>query len=516
MALDRLSAAWQQYQQRARAGVSVLVIDDEPAVVEVLVEMLATEGYPATKAYDLASGRDLALQGTFDLIVSDKNLPDGTGVDLIRELREKGVDTPFVLITGFASADTVVDAMTAGAADYIAKPFDDITHVMARLTSVIDRRLADRLNSKMVEDLTKSLQEEQGDKKLVIELARQLFGFKQDLAHRPAVLVVEDKPAVAEVIRRSLEQVKLPTEIATDIESARAWIQRPDGPLTALVSVDIPSSLKLVRDLCATDPLLQVVVTSGVSDTELALGAVAMGAVDYVIRSFEGVEVLRSRMQRAVSHARRRRLYTHLIATLYRAARAAGDTATERFLAAMDTNVEDSKPVETVVEIEPEDVDITDLFEPDAEVPVPVSPPPQPDFEVRSPGPKDGDLRLIGGEPHDGFDRRASRRVEAMLEVRFRTAEDSSEFLYSHLRDISAGGLFIRMDEPLAVGARVAIEILVGWNRDPVRVFGEVVRQARGDAEHPGWSGIGVKLNGEAKEELSALVDDLARRLVPG
>ena len=519
MLLDRLAPAWERFQEAARAAVRILVVDDEAPVRLVLVELLGAAGYAVDQAESLAAAR-AALAGPYDLVVVDKNLPDGSGLDLVSELTDAGRRIPCLVITGYPSAATVVDALTAGAVDYLSKPFDEVTHVLARVESVIDRRLADRLNGRMVRDLAAALGGDKTDRHTVAEVGRQLFAFKRGLGRRPAVLVVEEVPAVAEVVRRTLEAARLNTEVVAGLDAARAWLARPDGPLTALVSVDISASLSLVRDLRAADPLLEVVVTSGAADTEIALGAVAMGAADYVLRPFEGVEVLRSRMQRAVARARRRRLYLHLLATLYRAATREGTQPVD-FLATLEADARRSPEVpDEGVPLEPEEVDLSDLFTSESELEVEVLPvePAQPQVVFRPAGPEDEDLPLVEADAVDDLDRRASRRVEATLEVRFQSPDASAEagLIYSHLRDVSAGGMFIHLQPPLPVGTRLSIEVLLGWSAEPVQVLGEVVRRVDADPKHPGRAGVGVRLSGPGQEALAALVARLAQRLYPG
>lgn len=510
MLFERLGTAWQAFQSRIRAEVRVLVVDDEPSVRTLLADVLEAEGFAVDPDRTLASATRRLAGGGYDLVVVDKNLPDGSGIELVREAAR--ADVPAVLVTAYPSASTVVDALSAGAKDYLAKPFEDVTVAAARLASVVDRRLAERLNARMVRDLSQAVEAGGPDQARVGRVAAQLFAFKRDLGRRPGVLVVEDNPAVAEVVRRILGEANLTAETASDLDAARAWLEHPDGPLTALVSVDIPASLALVRDLKRMDPLLEVVVTSGASDTELALGAIALGASDYVLRPFEGVDVLRARMQRAVARARRGRLRLNLLATLYRAAKEAGDAAAERLLAAMPEAPQQLSP--GPVELLPaEDVDLSDLFAEEGEREVEVHPPVQPDVILRPVGPEDQDLPWVEGEPVEEDDRRAHRRVGASLEVRFREV-GADDLLYTHLHDISASGLFVHLEHPLPVGTHLSIEILLGWSTDPVRVHGEVVRSVEADPDHPGHTGIGVRLL-EGTDDLRRVVDDLARRLVP-
>ncbi len=514
--LERLSTAWEAFQRRARASIRILVVDDEAIIGETLQALLEPEGYAVDTALTLSEAAARLATGAYDLMIVDKNLPDGSGLDLVRDAGTRFPYVPSMVMTAYPTAETVVEALTAGAADYLAKPFEEMDHVRSRVQALVDRRLSRRLTDRMVRDLTEVLSVGGQDQRRVAAIARRLFAFKKDLNARPAVLVVEDDLSVAEVIRGALREVNFRTEVATHLAPAKMWLSRPDGPLTALVSVELPEAMDVIRNLRRTDPLIEVVVTSGSADVDLALAAVSAGASDYVIRPFEGVEVLSARMQRVVARARRRRLHLHLIATLYNAAREAGEAEAESFLdrlaAESGVALDQSEPAE--VALPAEEIDLSDLFESEEELDITVEPVASapPEVIVRPAGPEDAALPLVEAEPLE-TDRRRGRRIPAALEVRFRT-QDASDFAYAHLKDISTGGLFIRMDPTgLEVGQRLWVDLLLGWNREPIGLDARVVRTVVG--ESPEHSGVGVEILHGAPE-LESLVRSLLMQAVPG
>jgi DNA-binding response OmpR family regulator/Tfp pilus assembly protein PilZ len=516
MLFDRLGPTWEAFQAEARASIRILVVDDEPSVCLLLSELLSSQGFTVEAAATVAEATEALHSGDHALIVLDKNLPDGSGIDLLRSLRAAGNEVPVVIITGYPSAETLVDALTMGAADYLSKPFDDLDHVSSRLGSVIDARIARHLNDRMVRDLAEVLEAEGADRVRVARIADRLFAHKRELAARASVLVVEDNPAVAEVIRRTLESVRLRTEWATDLGAARDWLARLDGPLTALVSVDLPEALETVASLRAQDPLLEVVVTTGSTEVDLALGAVSAGATDYVVRTFEGIDVLRGRMQRAVGRARRRRLYLHLIATLYREAKGSGSSALDHLARVAGAGTSGGRDDHAEPALAFEEVDLADMFdsESELEVELEVIEAAAPTVTVRRTA-EDTETDDRSLEDHD---RRRFRRMEANLEVRFQAVTDArqvGEIVYSHLKDLSAGGMFILMDDPLPLGARISVALDLGWGMDPIEVVGEVVRRVTRGRMGSERSGIGVRFLDPNDPALQRLVDGLAQRVVP-
>ena len=113
----------------------ILVVDDERSLREMLSIVLRREGYEVTTAEDVGSALNLIRTGPLpDLLISDLRMPDGSGVDVLRALKERSPSSIGLLLTAFASADTAVEAMRLGAVDYITKPFDvaDLKQRVAR------------------------------------------------------------------------------------------------------------------------------------------------------------------------------------------------------------------------------------------------------------------------------------------------------------------------------------------------------------------------------------------------
>ena len=107
------------------ASLHVLVIDDEPAVREILATVVSAAGYSVDEAGTIAEAGEKLSRGDVDVALCDVKLPDGSGIDLVRNTKTSGIGTAFIMITAFASVQTAVDAMRAGAFDYMAKPVNN-------------------------------------------------------------------------------------------------------------------------------------------------------------------------------------------------------------------------------------------------------------------------------------------------------------------------------------------------------------------------------------------------------
>src|ERR671938_1595371 len=99
----------------------ILIVDDDRASCELLREIFAEQGWSAEMAQTPERARELAESERFDLVVSDVNLEAAeSGLDLLRKLRDK---CPVILVTGFGTLETAVEASREGAWDLISKPF---------------------------------------------------------------------------------------------------------------------------------------------------------------------------------------------------------------------------------------------------------------------------------------------------------------------------------------------------------------------------------------------------------
>jgi two-component system, NtrC family, response regulator PilR len=101
----------------------VLVVDDEESIREFLEIMLRKEGYEVTCAEDGQKALDVIKKKTIDLVISDLQMPNMTGIELLRHVRDQYPEMLFMMITAFGTTDTAVEAMKLGAYDYITKPF---------------------------------------------------------------------------------------------------------------------------------------------------------------------------------------------------------------------------------------------------------------------------------------------------------------------------------------------------------------------------------------------------------
>jgi DNA-binding NtrC family response regulator len=132
---------------------TVLVVDDEPGMRNFLIKTLATRAGQVLAAGSAEEAETLLQQHRFDLVILDITLPGKSGLALLKELREQGNPCEVVLITAFADLDTAIEALRAGAGDFLLKPFR-VTQVLNAFKHGLERARLKRENFLLKRTLT--------------------------------------------------------------------------------------------------------------------------------------------------------------------------------------------------------------------------------------------------------------------------------------------------------------------------------------------------------------------------
>jgi DNA-binding NtrC family response regulator len=129
-----------------------LIVDDNREIRTILEEYLKEEGYVAEGAGDGKEALEKHSNTPYDLIITDLNMPGMTGIELIKELGKGENATEFIIITGYASLDTAIEAVKAGAFDYIVKPFR-IEELKVVIKNVKDKIALKKANKQLFDKL---------------------------------------------------------------------------------------------------------------------------------------------------------------------------------------------------------------------------------------------------------------------------------------------------------------------------------------------------------------------------
>jgi two-component system response regulator PilR (NtrC family) len=207
------------------ARARILVVDDERSMQEFLEIFLRGEGYEVATAGDLAGARALLESDEFDVVISDIQMPGGSGLDLLHAARELAPEAMVIMITAFASTETAIAAMKEGAYDYLTKPFR-----VDEIRLVVEKALEKKSLSRENRRLRTELRTRTRSRRVIGNSAamQRVFDLVSQVADsRANVLVTGESGTGKEMIARAIHEMS----------------ERRDGPFIVVNCAAIPENL---------------------------------------------------------------------------------------------------------------------------------------------------------------------------------------------------------------------------------------------------------------------------------
>ncbi len=214
-------------------GSKILVVDDEPTNIDIVVQELTDRGYAIETATDGRAGLKKAEASRPDLILLDYMMPTMNGLEVLKELRKRGSDTPVVMITAYGTVERAVEAIKEGAYDFITRPFE-LDHVLF----VVKKALEQERLKREVEILS----EEVGQRYRLIVGESSKMNDCADLAKKAAgskstVLLLGESGTGKEIFARAIHN----------------WSERKDEPYVTINCVGLSKEL-LESELFGHEP----------------------------------------------------------------------------------------------------------------------------------------------------------------------------------------------------------------------------------------------------------------------
>ena len=181
---------------------SILIVEDEQVLRESLASLLESEGYEVVTAANGREGYDLILSRPVDIVLTDVRMPEMDGMSLLRHLRQVAPETPVIMLTAFGSVETAVDAMKAGAVDYLIKPvqFDEVLLRIERAKEGVDRARERRVMTDQLaaENTFHNIVSEAKSMRVLFDQARKLSQVKS------SVLILGESGTGKELFARAI------------------------------------------------------------------------------------------------------------------------------------------------------------------------------------------------------------------------------------------------------------------------------------------------------------------------
>ena len=186
----------------SNSGTRILVIDDEASIRESLEVLLTLEGYTVQLAVDGERGLEMLEQNSYDLTLLDLAMPGQSGLELLPQIHERYPELPVVMITAYGTVDNVVEAIRAGAENFVQKPWDN-EKLLADIRSAIARHKAEAENIQ----LKRALKQRYSFHNIVgkSEIMLRIFDLVSQVApSRSTVLITGESGTGKELIAKAL------------------------------------------------------------------------------------------------------------------------------------------------------------------------------------------------------------------------------------------------------------------------------------------------------------------------
>ena len=272
----------------------ILLMDDESSVAEGLQMVLREQGYGVDLAMTGQSAIDTLSHKGFDLLVADLRLPDMDGMEVIKRIKAERPETGVIVITGYASVPSAVEAMKAGVADYLPKPFTE-EEFMARVEKAMKER-REALSKEILEPV------ETADAGMEMDQVKETM--EDDTAGRPQVLVMDDESSVAQGLRMVLREEGYGVDLAMTGQSAIDTLSHKSFDLL-VADLRLPDmdGMEVIKRLKGETPETEVIVITGYGSIPSAVEAMKTGVAEYLPKPFTEEEFM-ARVERALKERR--------------------------------------------------------------------------------------------------------------------------------------------------------------------------------------------------------------------
>jgi two-component system copper resistance phosphate regulon response regulator CusR len=118
--------------------ISILLIEDEPDVVDFVKKGLGEESFEVSVALNGVDGLEMAINNPYDIVLLDIMIPEKNGIEVCKEIRGRGIQTPILFLTALNTPDNIALGLNSGADDYLVKPFK-FNELIARINAILRR-----------------------------------------------------------------------------------------------------------------------------------------------------------------------------------------------------------------------------------------------------------------------------------------------------------------------------------------------------------------------------------------
>jgi DNA-binding NtrC family response regulator len=255
--------------------VSILIVDDQTAELEMMKEILDREGYETVAVGSGEEALQMANQG-FDLLLADIFMPHMMGLELVRAFREVSPDTTPMLITGYASVETAKAAVELGIYDNILKPFER-DGLCAAVAKALNRK--------------KSTDEKPRRRESIKPPRDGETTTRSQEQSQTRILIVDDQPDVLDMMEEILDREGYETVAVGSGEEALQMASQGFDLLIADIVMPHMGGLELIQEFRKVSPDTVPMLSTGHADVRTAKEAMELDVYDYIVKPFDRVKL---------------------------------------------------------------------------------------------------------------------------------------------------------------------------------------------------------------------------------
>jgi DNA-binding response OmpR family regulator/nitrogen-specific signal transduction histidine kinase len=309
-----------QLTEHARGlGVSqrVLLVDDEPVIQRVLSEFLASQVILTDVVVSAEEALERLRDREYAVVVTDKNLPGLDGIELLRQVKKGWPRTEVIIITGYASVESALDAIGEGAFDYLAKPFPTLSYVGDKVRMALARHDFECRVHSMIGFLTEACRAlfteagGAGEDACSARLREILTSYGQAEV-QGKVLVLGTQSMANAVERQGFGATRVDT-----LSQAREVLARQEIHVVVFVEgAEGQFNASVMQALRSSSPNVGIFVIGQEANLKPIVDAIGIGVGDYLARPLEGRDLFPTRLKRLVSRQQQVTRYRRLLEAL--------------------------------------------------------------------------------------------------------------------------------------------------------------------------------------------------------
>lgn len=320
-AIAELNKKVRRFREEVLKNNTVLVVDDEDVVLMVMEELLGDEWDVVTSS-TAEKGFSIVEKRRPNVILTDKNLPGMDGIELLRRVKNRWKDLEALIITGYASLDSALEAIDLGAFDYITKPFDSLDIVKDKVRRAIKKQNEYVINMKIVEEFknfASQIVEEAREiaPDIMEHFQQELKKLKEKIREKNSVLVLDGNVGSLNACTRYIREMGFEVNgVGSPAEALSFVNERNPEVLVMEKETQDYHFVDFIKNVKSISPDTDIIVYTYFASLQEIIEAMDAGISDYAVRDLEGFVFLGRKLKKVMANHTQRLKFKVLVSAL--------------------------------------------------------------------------------------------------------------------------------------------------------------------------------------------------------